>query len=244
MDSFGRLPTTLLGSVRCPGLVARIKILSPRKKIMTDLDAVGIRPKPLPKDCDRSQSLQRFRCSVPLLPMSVVSTTALVMVFAFHAAGIRRHVIGGALPWFSLHLHSRRSAGRRRLIIQEARRQFKLGVLEGKVEPELPPGGDDLHGSRAEGKLVPLALLACSHPSWLAWCCSGGAPAVSWPASFCPASCCVFMNNAAAPGITPRRRSKTTPRDPKMNLGKGLNAIRRECGRHVGDPFKDTAARR
>ena len=72
-------------------------------------------------------------------------------------------LIGGALPWlfssFAIQAVTRAAS----LIVLEVRRQFKLGVLEGKVKPDYKQAVE-ISTTAAQKELVSLALLGIVTP--------------------------------------------------------------------------------
>lgn len=72
-------------------------------------------------------------------------------------------LIGGALPWlfssFSIQAVSRAAS----LIVMEVRRQFRLGVLEGKVKPDYRQAVA-ISTSAAQKELIGLATISIVSP--------------------------------------------------------------------------------
>ncbi len=151
-------------------------------------------------------------------------------------------LIGGALPWlfssFAIQAVSRAAS----LIVLEVRRQFKLGVLEGKIPPDYRQAVD-ISTSAAQKELVSLALLGILTPivvglifkvqalgGFLAGIIISGQMLA------------VFLNNAGGAWDNAKKLIEDEPKDIKKNTGKGSERHKAGVvGDTVGDPFKDTA---
>jgi K(+)-stimulated pyrophosphate-energized sodium pump len=151
-------------------------------------------------------------------------------------------LIGGALPWlfssFAIQAVSRASA----LIVQEARRQFKLGVLTGKVKPDYRQAVA-IATSAAQKELLSLALLGIVTPIVVGLLLQvealGGFLAGIILSGQLLA---VFMNNAGGAWDNAKKIIEDEPKDPARNLGKGSERHKAGVvGDTVGDPMKDTA---
>jgi K(+)-stimulated pyrophosphate-energized sodium pump len=151
-------------------------------------------------------------------------------------------LIGGAVPWlfssFAIQAVSRAAS----LIIVEARRQFKLGVLEGKVKPDYQQAVA-LSTSAAQKELVPLALLGVVTPIIVGLLFQvealGGFLAGIILSGQLLA---VFLNNAGGAWDNAKKLIEDEPSDPEHNLGKGSERHKSSVvGDTIGDPFKDTA---
>jgi K(+)-stimulated pyrophosphate-energized sodium pump len=151
-------------------------------------------------------------------------------------------LIGGALPWlfssFAINAVSRASA----LIIEEVRRQFKLGVLDGKVKPDYNRA-ITISTEAAQKELVPLALLGVIVPILVGMLLKvealGGFLAGIILSGQLLA---VFMNNAGGAWDNAKKLIEDEPSDPANNLGKGSERhMAGVVGDTVGDPMKDTA---
>jgi K(+)-stimulated pyrophosphate-energized sodium pump len=128
------------------------------------------------------------------------------------------------------------------LIIQEVRRQFKLGVLDGKVKPdyERPVA---LSTSAAQKELVPLALIGVLSPIIV-----GMVFQVEALGGFLAGIIlsgqllAVFLNNSGGAWDNAKKLIEDEQRDPEHNTGKGSERHKSAVvGDTVGDPFKDTA---
>ena len=151
-------------------------------------------------------------------------------------------LIGGAVPWlfssFAIQAVSRAAS----LIIQEVRRQFRLGVLEGKVKPDYRQAVA-LSTSAAQKELVPLALIGVLTPIIIGLLLQvealGGFLAGIILSGQLLA---VFLNNAGGAWDNAKKLIEDEPKEPEKNLGKGSDRHKAGVvGDTVGDPFKDTA---
>lgn len=215
------------------------------QQIMADLDAVGNTTKAITKGVAIGSAVI---AAVSLFgsfitDVSRVDPTAL-------ASGIRISVpqvfvgflIGGAIPWlfssFAIQAVSRAAS----LIVLEVRRQFKLGVLSGKVPPDYKQAVD-ISTTAAQKELIPLALLAVIPPIlvglFLKVEALGGFLAGIILSGQLLA---VFMNNAGGAWDNAKKLIEDEPRDQAKNTGKGSERHKASVvGDTVGDPMKDTA---
>jgi K(+)-stimulated pyrophosphate-energized sodium pump len=128
------------------------------------------------------------------------------------------------------------------LIVLEVRRQFKLGVLEGKVKPDYAQAVS-ISTTAAQKELVSLALLGIVTPIVIGLMLKvealGGFLAGIIVSGQLLA---VFLNNSGGAWDNAKKLIEDEPRDPKRNLGKGSERHKAGVvGDTVGDPFKDTA---
>jgi K(+)-stimulated pyrophosphate-energized sodium pump len=215
------------------------------RKIMADLDAVGNTTKAITKGIAIGSAVI---AAVSLFgsfitDVSRVDPNALV-------SGIRvsiPHVfvgllLGGAIPWlfssFAILAVGRAAA----LIIKEVRRQFKLGVLEGKVEPDYTRPVS-LATEAAQKELIPLALIAVVSPLIV-----GLVLQVEALGGFLVGVIlsgqllAVFLNNSGGAWDNAKKLIEDEPSDPEHNLGNRSERHKAAVvGDTVGDPFKDTA---
>ncbi|MGH2627305.1 MAG: sodium/proton-translocating pyrophosphatase, partial [Anaerolineales bacterium] len=151
-------------------------------------------------------------------------------------------LIGGALPWlfssFAINAVSRAAA----LIVEEARRQFRLGVLQGKVAPDYRQAVAISTGA-AQKELAPLALLGVLTPILV-----GLVLRVEALGGFLAGIIvsgqllAVFMNNAGGAWDNAKKTIEDEPSRPQENRGKGSERHKAGIvGDTVGDPMKDTA---
>jgi K(+)-stimulated pyrophosphate-energized sodium pump len=215
------------------------------KQIMADLDAVGNTTKAITKGIAIGSAVI---AAVSLFgsfitDVSRVDATALV-------DGIRVSMpivfvgmlIGGSIPWlfssFAIMAVSRAAS----LIIREVRRQFKLGVLTGAVEPDYGRPVE-VSTSAAQKELIPLALIGVLSPIIV-----GLVFQVEALGGFLAGIIlsgqllAVFLNNSGGAWDNAKKLIEDEPSDPEKNLGKGSERHKAGVvGDTVGDPFKDTA---
>ncbi len=215
------------------------------RQIMADLDAVGNTTKAITKGIAIGSAViaavslfGSFITDVGRVDPTALSNgirVSLPQVFV----GM---LIGGAIPWlfssFAIQAVSRAAS----LIIQEVRRQFKLGVLEGKVKPDYEQAVA-LSTAAAQKELVPLALIGVLSPIIVALLLQvealGGFLAGIILSGQLLA---VFLNNAGGAWDNAKKLIEDEPHDPHHNLGKGSERHKAGVvGDTVGDPFKDTA---
>jgi len=253
MDSFGPIADNANGI----GEMAWSGMEDPETKkaqqIMSDLDAVGNTTKAITKgvaigsaviaavalfgsflvDVSRAQELQGIAVEARILALGIRVDIPRVFI------GM---LIGGALPWlfssFAIQAVSRASA----LIVLEARRQFRLGVLEDKVKPDYRQAVS-IATSAAQKELVGLALLGILTPILVGLMLQvealGGFLAGIIVSGQLLA---VFMNNAGGAWDNAKKLIEDEPRNPAKNTGKGSERHKASVvGDTVGDPMKDTA---
>jgi K(+)-stimulated pyrophosphate-energized sodium pump len=223
------------------------------QQIMADLDAVGNTTKAITKGVAIGSAVI---AAVSLFGAFLVdvsraqSALDIPVAQQIQALGIRVDIpqvfvgmlIGGALPWlfssFAIQAVSRAAA----LIVQEARRQFRLGVLEGKVPPDYRQAVN-ISTSAAQKELVGLALLGIVTPIVVGLMLQvealGGFLAGIILSGQLLA---VFMNNSGGAWDNAKKLIEDEPKNPAANSGKGSERHKAAVvGDTVGDPFKDTA---
>ena len=245
MDSFGPIADNANGIGEMAWSGSDDEDLVAARQIMADLDGVGNTTKAITKGIAIGSAVI---AAVSLFgsfitDVSRVDPTAL-------AQGIRVSspqvfvgmLIGGAVPWlfssFAIQAVSRAAS----LIIQEVRRQFRLGVLEGKVKPDYRQAVA-LSTSAAQKELVPLALIGVLTPVIVGMVLQvealGGFLAGIIVSGQLLA---VFLNNSGGAWDNAKKLIEDEPPDPERNLGKGSERHKSGVvGDTVGDPFKDTA---
>lgn len=245
MDSFGPISDNANGIGEMAWHAREDEDTQAARQIMADLDAVGNTTKAITKGIAIGSAVI---AAVSLFgsfitDVSRVDPTAL-------ANGIRIStprvfvgmLVGGAVPWlfssFAIQAVSRAAS----LIIQEVRRQFKLGVLEGKVKPDYGQAVA-LSTSAAQKELVPLALIGVLTPIIV-----GLVLQVEALGGFLAGIIlsgqllAVFLNNSGGAWDNAKKLIEDEPREPENNLGKGSERHKAGVvGDTVGDPFKDTA---
>jgi K(+)-stimulated pyrophosphate-energized sodium pump len=151
-------------------------------------------------------------------------------------------LIGGAIPWlfssFSIQAVSRAAS----LIVLEVRRQFKLGVLEGKAKPDYKQAVA-ISTEAAQKELVSLALICVLSPILV-----GLVLQVEALGGFLAGIIlsgqllAVFMSNAGGAWDNAKKVIEDEVKDIVGNTGKGSDRHKAGVvGDTVGDPLKDTA---
>ena len=253
MDSFGPIADNANGIGEMSWSGQTDPETKAAQQIMADLDAVGNTTKAITKGVAIGSAVI---AAVSLFGSYLVdvgraqATLGVPVAERIAAIGIRIDVpgvfvgmlIGGALPWlfssFAVQAVSRASA----LIVQEARRQFRLGVLEGKVKPDYRQAVS-ISTTAAQKELVSLALLGIVTPIVV-----GMVFQVEALGGFLAGIIlsgqllAVFMNNAGGAWDNAKKLIEDEPRDAAKNLGKGSERHKAGVvGDTVGDPMKDTA---
>lgn len=151
-------------------------------------------------------------------------------------------LIGGALPWlfssFAINAVSRAAA----LIVEEVRRQFKGGVLEGKTKPDYT-NAVNISTVAAQKELIVLAVLGIVSPIVVGL--TFGVEALGGFLAGIIVSgqlLAVFMSNAGGAWDNAKKVVEDEPADLAANTGKGSERHKASVvGDTVGDPLKDTA---
>ncbi|MDA1330568.1 MAG: sodium-translocating pyrophosphatase [Chloroflexi bacterium] len=253
MDSFGPIADNAAGIGEMAWSGDKSKKLEKARQTMAALDAVGNTTKAITKGVAIGSAVI---AAVSLFGSYMVDVSRAQAALGIDVmdriinVGIRVDVpqvfvgmlIGGALPWlfssFAIQAVSRAAA----LIVQEARRQFGLGVLTGKVKPDYRQAVD-ISTSAAQKELIPLALLGVVTPILVGMLLQvealGGFLAGIILSGQLLA---VFMNNAGGAWDNAKKLIEDEPVDIKNNMGKGSERHKASIvGDTVGDPMKDTA---
>src|SRR5512138_3524084 len=253
MDSFGPISDNANGIGEMAWSGKTDKATKEAQQIMSDLDAVGNTTKAITKGVAIGSAVI---AAVSLFGSFLVDVsraqTSLGIPLAeqIQAIGIRVDIpqvfvgalIGAALPWlfssFAVQAVSRAAS----LIVLEVRRQFKLGVLDGKIKPDYRQAVA-ISTSAAQKELVSLALLGIVTPVVV-----GLTLQVEALGGFLAGIIlsgqllAVFLNNAGGAWDNAKKLIEDEPKDPKNNTGKGSERHKAGVvGDTVGDPFKDTA---
>lgn len=245
MDSFGPISDNAngIGEMAWHGREDEETVAA--RKIMADLDSVGNTTKAITKGIAIGSAV----IAAVSLFGSFITDVNRVDPDAL-AYGIRVSMpqvfvgmlIGGAIPWLFSSFAIRAVSRAAFLIIQEVRRQFRLGVLEGKVKPDYQQAVE-LATSAAQKELIPLALLGVLSPIII-----GLVLQVEALGGFLAGIIlsgqllAVFLNNSGGAWDNAKKLIEDEPRDPAANLGKGSERHKAAVtGDTVGDPFKDTA---
>jgi K(+)-stimulated pyrophosphate-energized sodium pump len=223
------------------------------KQIMADLDAVGNTTKAITKGVAIGSAVI---AAVALFGSFVVDVSraqeiiGIPLADQIRSVGIRIDaplvfvgmLIGASLPWlfssFAINAVSRAAS----LIVEEVRRQFSLGVLEGKIEPDYARP-IAISTTAAQKELLPLAILGVVTPIVV-----GLVLGVEALGGFLAGIIisgqllAVFMNNAGGAWDNAKKTIEDEPSDPAKGTGKGSERhFASVVGDTVGDPMKDTA---
>lgn len=262
MDSFGPIADNANGIGEMSWSGKTDKATKDAQQIMADLDAVGNTTKAITKGVAIGSAVI---AAVSLFGSFLVdveraqkvaneAAAALGNIAPFEKfiteVGIRVDVpqifvgmlIGGALPWlfssFAIQAVTRAAS----LIVLEVRRQFKLGVLDGKVKPDYAQAVG-ISTMAAQKELVSLALLGIVTPIVVGL--TLGVEALGGFLAGIIVSgqlLAVFLNNSGGAWDNAKKLIEDEPKDPAKNLGKGSERHKAGVvGDTVGDPFKDTA---
>ena len=151
-------------------------------------------------------------------------------------------LIGAAVPWLfsSFAINAVRRAAS--LIVEEVRRQFKRGILEGKAKPDYETTVA-ISTAAAQKELVILALLGIVSPIFVGL--SLGVEALGGFLAGIIVSgqlLAVFMSNAGGAWDNAKKLIEDEPSNIAKNTGKGSERHKASVvGDTVGDPLKDTA---
>jgi K(+)-stimulated pyrophosphate-energized sodium pump len=253
MDSFGPIADNAAGIGEMAWQNEKDESLVKAKRIMADLDSVGNTTKAITKgvaigsaviaavslfgsfmvDVSRAQAANGIPLAEQIQSVGIRVDIPLVFIGA---------LIGGALPWlfssFAIQAVSRASA----LIVVECRRQFKLGVLDGTVDPDYTEA-INISTAAAQKELVPLALLGILTPVLV-----GLALGVEALGGFLAGIIvsgqllAVLMNNAGGAWDNAKKLIEDEKSSIENNTGKGSERHKASIvGDTVGDPLKDTA---
>jgi K(+)-stimulated pyrophosphate-energized sodium pump len=253
MDSYGPIADNAAGIGEMAWHKQDDEDTNQARRIMADLDAVGNTTKAITKGVAIGSAVI---AAVALFGSFIVDVSraqnALGVPLAeqISSIGIRIDqpqvfvgmLIGGALPWlfssFAINAVSRAAA----LIVVEVRRQFKLGVLSGKVPPDYRQAVA-ISTTAAQKELISLALLGVVTPIVV-----GLALRIEALGGFLAGAIlsgqllAVYMNNAGGAWDNAKKMIEDEPSDPAANRGKGSERHKASIvGDTVGDPMKDTA---
>ena len=253
MDSFGPIADNANGIGEMSWSGMKDKATQEAQQIMSDLDAVGNTTKAITKGVAIGSAVI---AAVALFGSFLVDVSRAQAALGIPIAeqiqniGIRVDIpqifvgmlIGGALPWlfssFAIQAVSRAAA----LIVEEARRQFKAGVLEGKIKPDYAKAVS-ISTTAAQKELVGLALLGIVTPIVV-----GLTLQVEALGGFLAGIIlsgqllAVFLNNSGGAWDNAKKLIEDETKNPAKNTGKGSERHKASVvGDTVGDPFKDTA---
>ncbi len=253
MDSFGPISDNANGIGEMAWHGKTDKATKNAQQIMADLDAVGNTTKAITKGVAIGSAVI---AAVSLFGSFLVdvsraqTTLGVPLEQQIQSIGIRVDVpqvfvgmlIGGALPWLFSSFAIQAVARAASLIVLEVRRQFKLGVLKGKVKPDYKQAVE-ISTTAAQKELVSLALLGIVTPIVVGLTLQvealGGFLAGIIVSGQLLA---VFLNNSGGAWDNAKKLIEDEPKNPAKNLGKGSERHKAGVvGDTVGDPFKDTA---
>jgi K(+)-stimulated pyrophosphate-energized sodium pump len=253
MDSFGPISDNANGIGELSWSGMEDKETRDAQQIMADLDAVGNTTKAITKGVAIGSAViaavslfgsfmvdvSRSQASLGLPEAQWLSNLGIRVDIPQVFVGL---LIGGALPWlfssFAIQAVSRAAS----LIVEECRRQFKAGVLEGKVKPDYARAVS-ISTSAAQKELVGLALLGIVTPIVVGLLLQvealGGFLAGIIVSGQLLA---VFLNNSGGAWDNAKKLIEDEPKSIENNTGKGSERHKASVvGDTVGDPFKDTA---
>ena len=253
MDSFGPIADNANGIGEMSWSGKTDKATRDAQQIMADLDAVGNTTKAITKGVAIGSAVI---AAVSLFGSFLVDVSraqtslGIPVEQQIQAIGIRVDIpqvfvgmlLGAALPWLFSSFAIQAVARAASLIVMEVRRQFKLGVLEGKVKPDYKQAVA-ISTTAAQKELVSLALLGVVSPIVVGLTLQvealGGFLAGIIVSGQLLA---VFLNNSGGAWDNAKKLIEDEPRDPAKNTGKGSERHKAGVvGDTVGDPFKDTA---
>jgi K(+)-stimulated pyrophosphate-energized sodium pump len=253
MDSFGPISDNANGIGEMAWHGMEDKETKDAQQIMADLDAVGNTTKAITKGVAIGSAVI---AAVSLFGSFLVDVSraqaglGVPVEQQIQAIGIRVDIpqvfvgvlIGGALPWLFSSFAIQAVARAASLIVLEVRRQFKLGVLEGKVPPDYKQAVA-ISTTAAQKELVSLALLGIITPIAVGLLLKvealGGFLAGIIVSGQMLA---VFLNNSGGAWDNAKKLIEDEPKNPAANTGKGSERHKASVvGDTVGDPFKDTA---
>ena len=262
MDSFGPIADNAngIGEMSWHGMEDKETLAA--QQIMADLDAVGNTTKAITKGVAIGSAViaavslfgsflvDVSRAQTGLNELATAAGNVIPFPKLIGEVGIRVDLpnvfvgmlIGGALPWlfssFAIQAVTRAAS----LIVLEVRRQFKLGVLDGKVAPDYKKAVA-ISTTAAQKELVSLALLGIVTPIVVGLLLQvealGGFLAGIIISGQLLA---VFLNNSGGAWDNAKKLIEDEPKNPAANTGKGSERHKAGVvGDTVGDPFKDTA---
>ncbi len=261
MDSFGPIADNANGIGEMAWHDQTDEETQKARQIMADLDGVGNTTKAITKGVAIGSAVI---AAVALFASSMVdvSNVQTTLNEAWKAAGEDKALallsqvgivvsnptvfvgmlIGAALPWlfssFAINAVNR-AAG---LIVLEVRRQFGLGVLEGKTQPDYTRAVG-ISTVAAQKELIVLATLGIVSPILVGL--SMGVEALGGFLAGIIVSgqlLAVFMSNAGGAWDNAKKVVEDEPANIAANTGKGSERHKASVvGDTVGDPLKDTA---
>ncbi len=253
MDSYGPIADNAAGIGEMSWTGLEDEETKQAQKIMADLDSVGNTTKAITKGVAIGSAViaavslfgsflvdvSRAQASLGVPLEQQIQTIGIRIDLPQVFVGM---LIGGALPWLFSSFAINAVARAAYLIVQESRRQFGLGVLEGKIEPDYTKPVA-ISTTAAQKELLSLALLGVVTPIVVGLTLKiealGGFLA---GAILSGQLLAVFLNNAGGAWDNAKKTIEDEPSDPANNRGKGSERhMAGIVGDTVGDPMKDTA---
>ena len=253
MDSFGPIADNANGIGEMAWHGKEDKDTKAARQIMADLDGVGNTTKAITKGVAIGSAViaaVSLFGSFMVDVSKVQASLGVPLAEQLSTIGIRISVpqvfvgmlIGGAIPWlfsaFSIQAVSRAAS----LIVEEVRRQFRLGVLEGKARPDYKQAVA-ISTTAAQKELVSLAIICVVSPILV-----GLTLQVEALGGFLAGIIlsgqllAVFMANAGGAWDNAKKTIEDEACDIAHNKGKGSERHKASVvGDTVGDPLKDTA---
>lgn len=261
MDSFGPIADNANGIGEMSWPDAKDAKTKKARQIMADLDSVGNTTKAITKGVAIGSAVI---AAVSLFGsyMVDVSNVQAALNSAWAKEGLDRSLtllkdigivvsnpvvfvgmlIGASVPWLfsSFAINAVRRAAS--LIVEEVRRQFKLGILENKAKPDYDTTVA-ISTAAAQKELIILALLGIVSPIFVGL--SLGVEALGGFLAGIIVSgqlLAVFMSNAGGAWDNAKKLIEDEPSSIAKNTGKGSERHKASVvGDTVGDPLKDTA---
>lgn len=253
MDSFGPIADNANGIGEMSWSGKTDKETQKAQQIMADLDAVGNTTKAITKGVAIGSAVI---AAVSLFGSFLVDVSraqaglGIPLAEQIQSIGIRVDdpqvfvgmLLGGALPWLFSSFAIQAVARAASLIVLEVRRQFKLGVLDGKVPPDYAQAVN-ISTTAAQKELVSLALLGIVTPIVVGLLLNVSALGGFLAGIIVSGQLlAVFLNNSGGAWDNAKKLIEDEPKDTAKNLGKGSERHKAGVvGDTVGDPFKDTA---
>jgi len=253
MDSFGPIADNANGIGEMAWHGKEDKVTKDARQILADLDGVGNTTKAITKGVAIGSAViaavalfgsymvdvSKVQASMGVAVADQLSTLGIRVSVPQEFVGM---LIGAAIPWlfsaFCIQAVSRAAS----LIVEEVRRQFRLGVLDGKVKPDYKQAVA-ISTTAAQKELTSLAILAIVSPILV-----GLVLQVEALGGFLAGIIisgqllAVFMSNAGGAWDNAKKTIEDEEREPANNRGKGSERHKASVvGDTVGDPLKDTA---
>jgi len=253
MDSFGPIADNANGIGEMAWHGQKDKETLQARRIMADLDGVGNTTKAITKGVAIGSAViaavslfgsfmvdvSKVQASMGVSPLEQLNNIGIRISIPMVFVGF---LIGGALPWlfssFSIQAVSRAAS----LIVEEVRRQFKLGVLEGKQKPDYK-NAVLISTVAAQKELISLAVISIVTPILVGLVLQAEALGGFLAGAILSGQLlAVFMSNAGGAWDNAKKTIEDEESNPASNTGKGSERHKASVvGDTVGDPLKDTA---